>query len=165
MIENSLVVVGTSEVLARFGLWKPPVKEALAVGSPLGRGELDPLQVIVQVFALGDVPDFPLIPVRASRRNAKCQQLSVLTHRGFGQGNGSVLGKRIGVKERPRLRLERVGDVEHTLILKSRIAAEKVASPFNMRGTDLFVIPQLRQSGVDRGALGNPLKERESDPV
>src|SRR5208282_525304 len=64
VIGNLLVIVRRLEVVAWPGFGKPAVKEALAVGIPFGRRELDPLQVVAQVLTGGHVADFPLVPVR-----------------------------------------------------------------------------------------------------
>ena len=64
VVGHLLVIIRRLEVVAWPGFGKPAVKEALAVGAPLGRRELDPFQVVAQVLAGGDVADFPFVPVR-----------------------------------------------------------------------------------------------------
>ena len=165
MIVDLLVVVGPPEVIAGLRLGKSAVEEALAVGRPLGRRELDPLQVVVQVLARGDVPDLPLVPVRAGRGDAVGQQLAVLADLGAGQGDRAVLRERIGVEKRParglsdsRRRRARSGSAGPCCTCRS-------SARLRLGRRELLVIPERCQARADRLALGDRFQEAERDLV
>ena len=92
VVGHLLVVIRRLEVVAWPGFGKPAVKEALAVGVPLGRRELDPLQVVAAVLAGGHVADFPFVPVRPRGGDPVGQQFAVVAHLGSGKGDRTVPG-------------------------------------------------------------------------
>lgn len=94
-----LVIVGPFEVLAGLGLGEPSVEEALAVGNPLGAGELDPLQMVGVILPGRDVAHLPLVPVGAGRGETVGQQPSVVAHGSPGQGHGAIDREGVGVEE------------------------------------------------------------------
>ena len=131
------------------------VEEALVVLGPGGVGELGPFQLVGQLPAGGDFHDVPDRPVAAGLGAAVGQVLAVVAEAHLAQGDRAVFRPRVGVDQDPRLGLERIGHVEHGLVLQAVVLEEEVAAAFLHVGRVLGEVPELGQAAADRLALGD----------
>ncbi len=74
------------------------IEETFTVVGPRGAGELDPLQMIVQVPFRLDIPYEELAPVGTARGGAVDEQLPVLGEVEDTSGDGPILRELVGVE-------------------------------------------------------------------
>jgi len=166
-----LVVVQLLEVVLRlqFALFirgvVAAVEKARAVLRPGGAGELHPLDEVRQVVPGDHVADAPLGPVGAAAGDAVGDPLPVRAHGVAGQRHGAVRRPGVRIDEHPRRRVERIGGVEHRLVLQAVVAGVEVPSAFPERNAETLVVPEPGQALADLRSGRNPLEVAEGDLV
>ena len=122
------------------------VKESFVVVSPRHWRELHFSQFFGTVFASTNVSDSDSDPIRTRITQPVGKPLAVLWECGDTQRSGSVFAQQIRVQKDSRLRVQRIHNIEHRLVLKTGIhVIEVIVSSFE--GTAIStVIPELGQS-------------------
>ncbi len=145
VIVELLEPIDVGECLVR-GLRVPAIEEPGAVLGPRGSGELDPLEMVGEVFPHRDIAHAELFPVGAARRRAVGEQPPVIGDGEGRQGDRAVVGQEIRIEQRLRLRRERRLLVEDRLILKTVVLEKEVAASLPERRAVLRIVPEFRQS-------------------
>ncbi len=145
-----VVVVGILVLVRRRRLVVAAVVEAAAVAAPGGARELRPAQQVGQVPAARHVPDVPVLPVGARRRDAVGEVSAVVAERDAGERDGAVLGEGVGVEQDAPGLGQVARDPEHGLVLQARVAEVPVELAHPLGDGPALVVPYLRQPGGDR---------------
>ena len=98
VVVNLVEFVLLNERFLLCGLRIPRVVEPFVILRPGATGELDPLEMVFQILSGLDVPDVEFPPVGTARREGVHQVLPVVADGVGGQGDRSVLGKRVWVE-------------------------------------------------------------------
>ena len=128
------------------------VIETFGIGSPLGAGELDPVDLIGRELAVGGVHHTNLHPVRAGFGHRAGAVFPVLGKSHRRKRHRPVVRERIGIEEHLALRTGGRRTVEHRLVLQPVVV--EIVPRIAVFGRDalLGVIPQLGQPPADRVA-------------
>ena len=143
VVADLLVEVGLLVGLPGLRLLVPAVEEAQVVRGPLSRGELHPLEVVVEVHAGLDVPDPPVLPVGARGGEPVGDKPPVVADGRPREGDGPVLGEGVGVDEGLGLVLQGAHAVEDALVLQPVVPGEEVDPALLVGDAELFVVPEL----------------------
>ena len=171
VVVELVVEVQGLELGARPRLFVATVVEALAVFGPGGIGELGPFQLVGQQPSGLDVQNVPGGPVGAGLAAAVGEPPAVVAETQSTQGNGAVLRPPVRIQQHPGLAAERVGHVEHRLVLQTVVLDIEVSVPFLHGRTVLGEVPQIGQPAAnllplgDRGKIGRRDLVLGRDPV
>ncbi len=137
------------------GLVVAAVEETGAVAAPAYARELHPLERVGGRLAAIDVKHMPFFPVRAGGRQAVGEIFAVLADRITLQGYGAVGRERVRIEQHARRGIERIGDVEHGLILQAVVARVEIFAAAQLRWAVTLEIPQLGQTLPEPVATGD----------
>ena len=160
MIVELLEIVCVPQGCA-LGFVVTAVVEALIVFAPGCAGELEPLEIVGEIFAGIDVADMPLVPVGAGSGEAVGHQLAIVGDGCAGQRDGAVGGERVRIEQEARLGVQRFGDKKDVLLLESGVVLEEVASAMLAGRGVTLVVPELGQAVVNGLAVGNLVEVAE----
>ena len=140
---HRLVFVGRGQLLACDRFCVPRIKEPAVIGQPGNPAELDPLDDIVTIFPGGHITNFPSPPIASPVSQSISNPFAIIGDRGIGQRDGPVFAQGIRIDQYPSLRIERIGFVQHTLVLQSIVMRVAVRGPAMFRQTIAFIIPHF----------------------
>ena len=160
VVVEFVVEVQGLELGALLRLLVAAVEEPLVVLGPRGAGELGPAELVGELPVTRkrvprDFQNVPDGPVAARLRTAVGHITAVVAEAHLAQRDRAVLGPRVRIQQHPRLAVQRVGDIQHGLVLQAVVLEVEVPPALFHVGRILGEIPQLGQATVDLLALGD----------
>ena len=147
--------------MAPVGFVVAAVKDTLVVFGPGGAGELDPLEIVSEIFSGVDIADMPLGPVGAGGRDGVGHQFAVIGDSFTGESYGSIGRERVWIKQDAGLGVEGFGDEEDILLLESGVVLKEVASAVLAGSGEALVVPQLGETVANGLAVGELIEVAE----
>jgi hypothetical protein len=121
--------------------------------------------VIAGVLAGGHVADQDLVPVAAAAGDRVAEQLAVVARGEIRQSHGAVGRQRVRVEQQPALAVQRVGHLEHRLVLQAGVVGEEPFPAELLRRAGALEVPQTGEAVADLRPLRDGLQERLRDLV
>ena len=165
VVKKLLIIVQSLKRGVFVRLIVPAVEEALAVFGPGRAGKLDPLEVIVEIRAGGDVAHLPFLPVAAGGRQPVGEQLAVVGGLPAAKRNRPIFRQLVRVEKYGGSAVQGRHGVQHVLVLQAVILLEEVSAPLLVVQRVFLIVPDFGQTLLDGGALGDLFQVTEGKPV
>ena len=127
--------------------------------------ELHEAQLVRQVHTVSDAAELPDLPVGPAVGQRIGDELAVRRGLVARERDGGVLARGVRVEQHPRRGIERIGHIEHALVLGAVVAGEEVLAALHARQPDALVVPELRQPLLDALALRQGFEPRLGERV
>src|SRR5690606_32180175 len=121
--------------------------------------EFEKAQHLGKIPARLDIAEMPRPPVRSAVGQTVSEHATIGTRHELAERDRAIRAQRVRIQENARLAVERLGDVQHTLVLQSVVAQIEVAPAPPDRHVIALVVPKLGHPGLAPLARGNRLQE------
>ena len=136
------------------------VVHARAVARPGHRPELAELEHHRQIDAARDIAEVPDVPVRAAVRERVGQPLAIGARLPLRQRDGGIVALAVRVDQHARRCVERVGHVQHALVLRAVVAQVEIFAALASRHAEALVSPELLEPFAQPGSLRQSFEKR-----